>query len=259
MQRAELADDGCAAGSRWSPRAEGVERAAEECRAIVALAGADVPVVDGGRDAYCPTRADAGARDAVDSLVALAHEDREGPLYVARRSARATNVASALLVDPSIAARVVVVWTSAYPTYWPRPNVSFNLAQDLAAARVLLDSGVPLVYLPGYYVGEQLRVSLPTSSSTSGAAGRSATTCTTCPPRRTGTPGPARRKVIWDLIDVAWVLDGRWVPSELVPTPVLEDGPVVGPPARAAVMREAHGVDRDAVWLDLYAALDRSR
>jgi purine nucleosidase len=37
---------------------------------------------------------------------------------------------------------------------------SFNLEQDVAASRWLFDSGVPLVYLPGFHVGAQLRLSL---------------------------------------------------------------------------------------------------
>jgi purine nucleosidase len=53
------------------------------------------------------------------------------------------------------------VWTSAYPSFWPYPNASSNLVQDLPASRVLLESGVPSVWLPGYYVAEQLRLSLP--------------------------------------------------------------------------------------------------
>ena len=37
------------------------------------------------------------------------------------------------------------------------------LEQDLRATQLVFDSGVPLVYLPGYHVGAQLRLSLPES------------------------------------------------------------------------------------------------
>ena len=66
-----------------------------------------------------------------------------------------------MLSDPTIRERISVVWTSGYPSFWPQPNRSYNLVQDVPAARALLESGVPFVYLPGYYVAEQLRVSLP--------------------------------------------------------------------------------------------------
>jgi purine nucleosidase len=64
-----------------------------------------------------------------------------------------TNMASALLIERrSWCRRLVVVWTSGWPSHAPHPNHSFNLEQDLHATRVLLDSGVPLVYLPGFHV-----------------------------------------------------------------------------------------------------------
>lgn len=235
--------------------AEGVERAAAACRELVALSGrSDVPVVDGA-GAFLPDERTPVRSDAVDSLLALAHEDREGPLYVLAIGA-ATNVASALLLDPSIASRVVVVWTSAYPSFWPYPNTSFNLAQDLPAARVLLDSGVPHVYLPGYYVGEQLRISGPELEAFVRGRGplgdHLAELCATSH----WFAEPAASKVIWDLVDVAWVLEPSWLPSDLVPTPVLTADLRWERREGRHLMREARAVQRDAVWQDLYAALD---
>lgn len=235
--------------------AEGVERAAQECRELLRLAGrADVPVVDGSRSFLADERTPV-ASDSVDSLLALAHEEREGPLYVLAIGC-ATNVASALLVDPSIAERVVVVWTSAYPSFWPRQNSSFNLAQDIPAARVLLDSGVPHVYLPGYYVGEQLRTSAAELDAHVRGRGPLGAHLVDVCEQSSWFARPGASKVIWDLINVAWVLDPSWLPSALVPTPVLDDELYWRQRPDRHVMREAYAVQRDAVWLDLYAALD---
>ncbi|TXC66493.1 nucleoside hydrolase [Piscinibacter aquaticus] len=98
---------------------------------------------------------------ATDHLIAtaMAMPDDE-PLYVVAIGC-ATNVANALLIEPRIAERIVVVWTSGYPSHAPQVNDSFNLEQDLLASQWLLDSGVPHVYLPGFHVGAQLRLSLP--------------------------------------------------------------------------------------------------
>ena len=235
--------------------AEGVERAAEECRRLVRLAGrSDVPVVEGSRsflpDAVTPVRS-----DAVDSLIALAHEDRDGPLYVLAIGC-ATNVASALLLDPSVAEQVVVVWTSAYPSFWPRPNTSFNLAQDIPAARVLLDSGAPHVYLPGYYVGEQLRISAAEIDAHVRGRGPLGDHLAQICAESHWFAKPGASKVIWDLVNVAWVLDPSWLPSELVPTPVLDEDLSWRHEPGRHLMREAVAVKRDAVWLDLYDALE---
>ncbi|MEI9999839.1 MAG: hypothetical protein WDO13_12120 [Verrucomicrobiota bacterium] len=66
-----------------------------------------------------------------------------------------TNVASALLLEPRIAENIVVVWLGGNAPYWPHTR-EFNLEQDIHASRVLLDSGVPLVFLPCYPVTSHL-------------------------------------------------------------------------------------------------------
>jgi inosine-uridine nucleoside N-ribohydrolase len=108
------------------------------------------------------TRAgDVVASEAATAIVDLAKSPAGGPLYVAALGC-VTNVAAALLMAPEIVRDLVVVWTSSYPTTAPHSNrPSLNLVQDLPASRLLFDSGVPLVYIPGYQVGAQLRVSLP--------------------------------------------------------------------------------------------------
>ena len=58
-----------------------------------------------------------------------------------------TNVASAILMEPKIIERIVIVWLGGHALYWPHTR-EFNLAQDVPAARIVFDSGVPLVQLP---------------------------------------------------------------------------------------------------------------
>ena len=235
--------------------ADGVAKAAAECRALSTLCGVDVPVVDGS-PMFLPSPTVPVSSDAVDNLLALAHEDRDGPLYVLAIGA-ATNVASALLADPTVRDRLVVVWTSAYPSFWPRPNASFNLVQDLHASRVLLESGVPFVYLPGYYVGEQLRVSLAELRDHvrgHGPIGDHLYDLAESSPFLGTARGAS--KVMWDLVCVAWALEPAWLSTGMVSTPRLaadlrwED---VGPARH--MMLEATGVDRDAVYRDLFRVI----
>ena len=108
------------------------------------------------RPPMCRWRA-RGARRIVEAALA----DDERVLHIAAIGA-VTNIASALLMAPEIAARMVVTWTSGYPTWTGLGNrPSLNLVQDPHASRLLFDSGVPMVYLPGFHVGAQLRFSLP--------------------------------------------------------------------------------------------------
>ncbi|MEY2952838.1 MAG: hypothetical protein RLZZ401_925, partial [Pseudomonadota bacterium] len=114
-----------------------------------------------GSAGYLPAPGVPVASEAAQHLIATARAcPADAPLYVLALGC-VTNIASALLLAPDIVERLVVVWTSGYPSHAPQVNHSFNLEQDLWASQHLLDSGVPLVYLPGYHVGAQLRLSLP--------------------------------------------------------------------------------------------------
>lgn len=66
-----------------------------------------------------------------------------------------TNVASALLLDPSIMDKAVILMIGANKFERVDAN-EFNLAQDRAAARVIFECGVPLVVLPAMDCTERL-------------------------------------------------------------------------------------------------------
>lgn len=210
------------------------------------LSGADVPIDS------------EGARRIIECAMRFDGE----PLYILAIGC-VTNVASALLLEPAITSRIVVVWTSGYPTSVTRSNIaSLNLVQDPHASRLLFDSGVPLVYLPGYHVGAQLRISLTEVQAHirgHGAIGDYLYDLYTNNPihrQRAMSDLAGRTWVMWDLIDVAWVIEPRWVPTELVSTPELNDD-LSWVPRRDTPrpMREAFAVDRDEIFIDFYRKL----
>ncbi|MBC7373830.1 MAG: nucleoside hydrolase [Frankiales bacterium] len=241
------------------PPSFGVERAYEDLVRLTGIAGVDVPVV-AGAGSYLPDEATPVDSPAARALIALAHAPREGRLHVAAIGCL-TNVASALLLDPAITQRLVVVWTAAYPSFWPYENASYNLAQDVAAARVVLASGVPLVYVPGYYVGEELRVSGPELEAHVAGVGALGDylwdAVRTHPLFKLDRVGAS--KVIWDLAPIAWLLDQQWCTSRSVPTPDLDDELRWRPAPGRPEMVEVHDLDRDAVFADLFARLASAR
>ncbi|MEJ7844857.1 MAG: nucleoside hydrolase [Acidimicrobiales bacterium] len=249
------ADEEAGARIRRVEPDEGVALAAAELRTIAALCGrADVPVHDGS-EAFLPGPATPVASAAAEAMIELAHAQPDGrPLQVLAIGC-ATNVASALLLDPSIVEKVVVVWTSAYPTFWPYPNASYNLGLDLHASRVLFASGVPMVYLPGYYVGEELRISRPdveTWVRPHGPVGAYLADAYAAHPKADGV---MRSKVIWDLVNVAWVVDPGLLTTVLTPTPLLDEARRWQARPDAPLLREAVDIDRDLVFADLVARL----
>lgn len=240
----------------------GMERSFDEIlRVLDALAlAAPPPVLRGAagylRDASTPRTSDA-ARQIVELALRAAPD---APLYVLALGC-ATNVASALLLEPAVLERIVVVWTSGYPSHARHVNDSFNLEQDLAASQLLLDSGVPLVYLPGFHVGAQLRLTLPEVErhvQGCGAIGALLADRFLHNPLwelHGVTDLLAHSWVMWDLICVAWMLDDAWVPSALVRTPRLDDRRRWQRDDARPPMREAHAVRRDAIFRDLFEKL----
>jgi len=218
-----------------------------------------------GSDGYLPSLDEPLDSPGVERLIELAMAPGDDPLYVVAIGC-VTNVASAILKVPEIIKRIVVLWTSGYPTWCPRPNSpSLNFVQDVAASRLLFDSGVPLVYFPGYYIGAQLRLSLPEMERWvrgRGAVGDYLHHIYINNPiyaRRGIRDQFGRTSVIWDMITLAWLIEPAWVPTTMVSTPTLDERlcwiPAPGP---ARQMLEAHGIDRDAIFRDFFRKLERA-
>lgn len=249
----------------FNPPGVGMERSWREILEVFARLGIDPGArVQRGSARYLERLDEPVDSDAARHLIAAARSGpADEPLYVAAIGC-VTNVASALLMAPDIAERIVVVWTSGYPSHAPHVNHSFNLEQDLLASQHLFDCGVPLVYLPGFHVGAQLRLSL--AEVEQHVRGRGAIGDYLY---RLFTNNPlqdflglemqgAWSWVIWDLINFAWLIEPSWVPSEIVATPVLGADRRWHRDLARAPMREAYGVARDAIFGDFFAKLDRA-
>ena len=249
----------------FDPPGDGMRRSQAEARRILSLlpGSGSVPVLAGATD-YLLAADRPQPSAAATHLVDLAWAQPDDRPLVVLAMGCATNIASALLMAPELVQRLVVVWTSGWPSHAPHANHSFNLEQDLHATRVLLDSGVPLVYLPGFQVGAQLRLSLPEVERwvmRQGAIGDALHQLFIHNPlwELHGIDSFfAHSWVMWDLICVAWLLDPDWVPSTLVPTPRLGDDLRWVRDLQRPMMREGHGVRRDAIFADFFARLARA-
>ena len=213
-----------------------------------------------GADRYMTDPEKPVLSEAVTAIIDLA-KSGDGPLYIAAMGC-VTNIAAALLTAPEIICDVVVIWTSAYPSHAPHSvRPSLNLVQDVASARVLFDCGVPLVYLPGYHVGAQLKISLPEMAAHvkgRGAIGDYLHHLYTHNPlhHMFALSDTARRTwVIWDLICIAWLVNPDWVPTFMTTSPILtEDLHWQKDPDRHFI-REAYDVQRDEIFLHFYDKL----
>lgn len=205
---------------------------------------------------------------AARKIVELAHRKRQGPLYVVGLGT-ATNIASALLLDPTIKDRIVVVWIGGHP-YNFDSALDFNLKQDVIAAQVLFSTDVPLVHIPAGDVAEKLTVTLPELSD--GIRGQSIL-CDQLYDRvasyrmevTQGTEGDngekTWKKIIWDIATIAWLVDPeRSVKTEVLVRPRLQaDGTWSRRNGSSNNrVRVAVNLDRSLVFQQLFGSLTDS-
>ena len=200
------------------------------------------------------------ARHIIERALASSPDD---PLYIIGLGC-VTNIASAILIAPEIINNIVVTWTSGFPTTCHRPNYSFNLEQDMLSSQLLFDCGVPLVYLPGYHIGAQLRLSLPEMETWVRGKGEIGDylywlyTHNPLHERQGISDHFGRTWVIWDLINIAWLLNPDWTPSDILPAPRLgDDKRWHHNQNERHVIREVYEIDRDAIFRDFFMKLQK--
>jgi inosine-uridine nucleoside N-ribohydrolase len=230
--------------------ADGMEKSYEEILKIRRILNReDIPVYRGST-AYLPAAdrpvESEAARDLVERAMA---SDPSDPLYVVSIGA-ITNVASALLMEPRIIERIVLVWLGGNALHWADTK-EFNLMQDLHASRLVFDCGAPLILVPCLGVATHLQTSL--SELRDYVKGKSAIgdylyeTYENCAKDHFGYS-----RVIWDISVIAWLNNPEWCWSSLAHSPhISEDLRWSADPYRHLI-RSVNFIRRDEVFRDLF-------
>ncbi len=240
--------------SRSSGPADGMEKSYEEIlRLLDKLSWPAEGLVYRGSTAYLDKSLQPQRNEAVTNLVerALASPAND-PLYVVAIGA-ITNVASAILIEPGIIEKIVVVWLGGHALHWPHTK-EFNLKQDVAAAQVVFDSGVPLVHIPCMGVTSHLLTTvseLEQYVSGKGAIGDYLVDIV----KGYHSDHAGWSKVIWDISTIAYLINPEWVPTQLVHSPVLTDQVTWSVDHSRHLIRYASYIHRDPIFRDLFAKL----
>ena len=129
------------------------------------------------------------------------------------------NIASAILIEPKIVEKIVVVWLGGNALHWPH-TVEFNLAGDVLAARLVLDCGVPLVLIPCAGVTTHLRTTVSEIEQYvqgQGAIGDYLAETF----KGYNDDHFAWSKEVWDVVAIAYLLNDEWIPSNIVSSPII--------------------------------------
>jgi purine nucleosidase len=233
---------------------DGMEKSFRELQKISAL----LPEMEGiplyrGSEGYLTGPETPQESEAVRNLVERAMASAEGdPLYVVAIGA-ITNVASAILMEPRIIEKIVIVWLGGHALHWQH-TIEFNLAQDLHASRIILDCGVPLVLIPCLGVTSHLQTTL--SEIRDYVKGKGPVgdflfeTYKDCREDHFGAS-----RVIWDISTIAYLINQEWVPTQLIHSPILSADFHWSMDASRHFIRYAYAIHRDNVFTDLFRKL----
>ena len=211
-----------------------------------------------GSTEYLPSETEPVISDAAKDLAKRAmNYTEEHPLYVVAIAA-ITNVASALLLNPDIKNRIVLIWLGGNATTWP-DNKEFNLYQDVAGARIVFGCGVPLVQLPCMGVvsafttsGPELEYHLRGKNKLCDYLVNVTTTeAAAC------NGGPVWTRPIWDVTAVAWLLDGDFEEDCLIHSPIPEYDNRYAFDNNRHFIKYVYHIKRDKLFADLFAKLSR--
>lgn len=246
--------------SRAATIAEGIVKSCEEVRTVLRLSGEEkfLGRVYPGCESFLPDEYTPVNSAAVDFLVTLSKGyTRDKPLYVLATGA-VTNIASAILKEPRITERICVIWLGGSAFGWWE-NYEYNMRQDIAAARVLIGSDVPLVQIPAQGVTSELVAS--EAELACWLKGKNAI-CdflyeNSANYMRGRSPFKAWSKVIWDIVVPAWLLggDGRFMNGRVEFRRLPDyNSHTYGPPTESRMVY-VYEVYRDALMNDLFEKL----
>ncbi len=239
--------------------ADGMEKSYLEIMNIMTLMGRDdlKECVYRGSQSYLPSETEPVISEAAEDLASRAmNYSEEHPLYVIAIGA-ITNVASALLLNPEIKNRIVLIWLGGHAFHWPH-NREFNLYQDIAGARVVFGCEVPLVLLPCLGVVSGFTISGPELEYW--LRGKNSL-CDYLVERTTeaGKEGGCTTwtRVIWDVTAVAWLLDGDFMEDRLEHSPIPEYDHRYAFDKSRHFIRYVYYIKRDRLLQDLVEKLTK--
>jgi len=238
--------------------ADGMEKSYGEIMNILSLMKREdlKPLVKRGSFRYLQSETEHVDSDAARNLIELAlQHSAENPLYVVSIGA-ITNIASAIILQPAIIDRIVIVWLGGSALHWP-DNIEFNMSQDVAAARVVFGCGAALVQLPCMGVVSSFTTSGPeleywlrgknklcdylvdyTTKAANHDSGISTWT-----------------RVIWDVTAIGWLLDGDFMLDRLEHSPIPEYSHHYSFDPRRHLYRYVYHINRDNLFKELFEKL----
>ncbi len=185
----------------------------------------------------------------------------EDPLYVIAIGA-ITNVASALLLEPAIHDRVVVVWLGGHRLQVEKErSLDFNTMGDLVGANFIYECGIPLIQISCWGVTSHLTTTVPELETY--LLGKNKI-CDELIDTFTGyvTDTYGWAKELWDVGAVAYFINPSWFDVDLIPAHTVEsDGlhDYTGNDPNRHVMLTTRFLHRTDIFRDMFKKLSDAK
>jgi len=192
------------------------------------------------------------SRDLVERAMSRCDDD---PLYVIAIGA-ITNVASALLLEPKLIDKIVVVWLGGNAHDW-HDNREFNLSQDIAAARIVFACGVPLVQLPCMGVVSAFTTTGPELEYWLRGKNKLCDYLVDVTMKEAMKFNQSKcwSRTIWDVTAVAWLLDEEFMFERYEHSPIPEYDHHYSVDKSRHFIKYVYGIRRDKLFQDLFTKL----
>ncbi len=238
---------------RSTDPADGMEKSYQEIQKLLSLMGKTADVYKGSEsylaDETTPVIS-AASQDLVDRAKKYTPEN---PLYIVAIGA-ITNIASALLFDPSIAQNIVIVWLGGHAQHYAHTK-EFNMMQDYDAANVVLKSEAAFVQLPCNGVVSECRISKPELEYWLVGKNKLADYLAqnTIHEADSYALGKPWTRVIWDVTAVAWLLNdqNRFMEGRIINAPTVTHAGQYLQNPNGKPMQYIFHIERDALMEDL--------
>lgn len=239
-----------------SPK-DGMEKSYNEILKLLSLLGENVDVFKGSERYLDNENTPVISSAAQDLAERVKNYSPQNPLYIVAIGA-ITNIASAILLNPEVTENAVVIWLGGHALHYHNTK-EFNMFQDVAAARVVMKSGVPFVQLPCMGVVSQFTVSKPELEFWLQGKNDLADYLAenTIKAAESYAKGTAWTRVIWDVTAVAWLLNDseRFMESRIIPTPIPTYDNFYATDYNGYPMRYVYNIKRDNLMTDLFRKL----
>lgn len=238
-----------------------------------------------GSDKYMtddkPVESDA-ARDLVKKAMAA-----DDILYVVAIG-EITNVASAILMEPEIIKKIVIVWLAGHPLYWPQ-TYEFNIGQDLIASQLIFNCKVPLVLIPCMGVSSHLTTTAPELMKELYGKSKIGTYLTKIVLEQLSsteatsmlefcnqsylkgvddygqelfqafkTETAANSRIIWDISTIGYMINPNWCPSSIIAAPHLMPDMTWNLKDPNHIIRICNYIYRDYIYGDMFKKLSQA-